>query len=85
MRAIYTQAIVSMSPTSQTGGGTCYDSCAAVLSLCDDGGGVYLMVRGRSDDETDEDLARSFPLCTADDIDQFAAICKAMLAQGETE
>ena len=82
MRAIYTECIVSMSPDSDPSAGTVYDSHAAIIRVVDDAGGPYLMGTGRSDDRN-EDLARSFPLGTNDEIDQFAAICKAMLAQAE--
>lgn len=82
MRAIYTECIVSMSPATDTGAGTTFDEHAAIIRVVDDATGPYLMVSGRSD-EQDENLARSFPLCTDAEIDQFAAICKAMLAQAE--
>lgn len=82
MRAIYTECIVSLSPATETGAGTTFDQSAAIIRVVDDAGGPYLMVAGRSE-EDDEALARSFPLCTPAEIDQFAAICKAMLAQAE--
>lgn len=82
MKAIYTECIVSLSPDTDCGAGTTFDSSAAIIRVVDDAGGPYLMVSGRSDEE-DDNLARSFSLNTSAEIDQFAAICKAMLAQAE--
>ena len=82
MKAIYTECIVSLSDATDAGAGTTFDLHAAIIRVVDDAAGPYLMIGGRSD-EQDDNLARSFPLCTAAEIDQFAGICKAMLAQAE--
>ena len=82
MKRIYTECIVSLSHATDTGAGTTLDSHAAIIRVVDDAAGPYLMIGGRSIDE-DDNLARSFPLNSVAEIDQFAAICRARLAQAE--
>lgn len=80
MRIIQTEFVASMSSPSEVGFGTVFDANAVTVRIEDEAAGPFLVVCGRMDDE---DKPGSFVLESAADIDQFAAACRALLAQAQ--
>lgn len=55
------------------------------IRLDDQGAGPYLVISGENDepDTSGGEKGTEFFLCTGEEIDQFAAICKQMLHEAE--
>lgn len=82
MRAIYTEVLMSQSPNGETGAGTVFDDNAIVVRVEDNAAGPFLVVHGRMEDRPADAPEGAFAL-DGTDVDQFAAVCKALLAQAE--
>lgn len=78
MRIIQTEFVASLSSPSEGGAGTVFDANAVTVRVEDEAAGPFLVVVGRMDGD---EKPGSFVLESAADIDQFAAACKALLAQ----
>ena len=82
MKTIYTEMIISQSPTSESGAGTVFDEDCIIVRVDDDAAGPYLVIHGRTSTRQDGSPVGTFCLDETE-IDGFAAACKALLAQAQ--
>jgi len=78
VNAVYTECSIALSGSDPVVGGN-----RVIIRIGDHGGGPFLVIRGENGEPYEDETPHDFFLCTEDDIDKFAAICKNMLKQAE--
>lgn len=58
-----------------------FPEASAKIRIGDEGAGPYLKISGSNLSPTEDETGNEFFLCSAEEIDQFANICKKMLKQ----
>lgn len=79
LRAITTQQIIPLAGGRED----IFDPVRCVLTFHDEAAGPFIGVEGQNDEPDTECNAHQFFLCSHEEIDQFAAICHALLTQAE--
>lgn len=78
MDKIVSELTIPLGPTKGI-----YSESTIKISIDDEGSGPYLVVRGENDEPTERETGHEFFLCSCNEIDEFAEICKEMLRQAE--
>jgi hypothetical protein len=66
---------------AMNGGNPIYGEHRVIIRVDDEAAGPYLVICGQNGDPQEGETGHEFFLCTEDEIDQFAKVCKDLLRQ----